>query len=355
MSADRSAAVRDHRLDVARGTAIIAIVVVHVVRGLSSAELVDVGVKEAVDRSVGLWCLTVFAFVGGTFISRAVEKRTMPSYVLDRVFRLLAVYVMWTVMQGSIQLLAGDSLNTDKAFAQVFQVWRPDGHLWYLPFVILVTVVFVPLRPWLPRRAPYVLTAAAAVSLIWWGYDGGYVGTQGLGLVVFFVAGMVAGTDTVKAALDRVPVPLAGVISLTVLVVTAVICVRTKAILPTFYWFDATPARIAIGVVLALAASAAILLFGQAARSVGFLAMCGRRSLDIFLAHIILASGTRIVLVKLGVEQLWVIITLCLLAGVVGSLLMSAACRRLRLGWIFDGPNLPMPRSGHSRQNRAES
>lgn len=355
MSADRSTTVRDHRLDVARGTAIIAIVVVHVVRGLNSADLVDVAVKEAVDRSVGLWCLTVFAFVGGTFIPRAVEKRTMPSYVQDRVLRLLAVYLLWTVMQGSIQLLAGNSVNTDKAFIQVLQVWRPDGHLWYLPFVMLVTLVFVPMRPWLPRRSPYVLTGAAAVSLIWWGFDGGYVGTQGLGLVVFFVAGMVAGTAPVQEALDRVPVPLATVISLTVLAATAVICVRTDAILPTYYWFQATPARIAIGVVLAVAASAAILLFGQAARSVSILAMCGRHSLDIYLAHIILASGTRIVLVKLGVEQLWVIVTLCLLAGVVGSLMMSAACRRFHVGWIFDGPNLAIPRSFRFRQHHPES
>ena len=350
-----SSAVRDQRLDVARGAAILAIVVVHVVRGLNSAGVVDVGVKEMVDRSVGLWCLSVFAFVGGTFIPRAVEKRTMSAYLRDRVVRLLAVYLLWTVMQGSIQLLAGDSLNNDKSIIRVFQVWQPDGHLWYLPFLVLATVIFVPIRPWLPRRGVPVLVLGAVISLIWWGYDGGYIGTQGLGLVVFFVAGIVTGTAKVQGALDRVPVPVAAVVSVAVLVLTAVICVQTTAILPTYYWFQATPERIAVGVVLALMASAAILLFGHAARAVTFLALCGRRSLDIYLAHIILASGTRIVLLKLGIDQLWLIVGLCLLAGVLGSLAVSTACRRLRLGWVFDGPGFTMPTRVRRRPNHAGS
>lgn len=349
-----STAVRDQRLDVARGAAILAIVVVHVVRGLNSAGLVDVEVKEMVDRSVGLWCLSVFAFVGGTFIPRAVEKRSMSAYLWDRVIRLLAVYLLWTVMQGSVQLLAGDSLNNDKSIMRVFQVWQPDGHLWYLPFLILATVVFVPMRPWLPRRGVPVLVLGAVISLIWWGYDGGYIGTQGLGLVVFFVAGMVTGTAKVQCALDRFPMPLAAVLSVAALVVTAVICVRTTAVLPTYYWFQGTPERVAIGVVLAVVASVAILLFGHAARAVSFLALCGRRSLDIYLAHIILASGTRIVLLKLGVDELWLIVVLCLLAGVLGSLAVSTACRRIRLGWVFDGPDPTMPKR-LGRRNHAGS
>ncbi|MGU3501252.1 acyltransferase family protein [Mycobacterium sp. C31M] len=350
-----SAAVRDHRLDVARGAAIVAIVVVHVVRGLSSAGLIDDDIKMTVDRSVGLWCLTAFAFVGGTLIPRAVEKRGMSAYLRDRVMRLLAVYLLWTLMQGSVQLLAGDAVNNGRSFAGVLQVWRPDGHLWYLPFLILATVVFVPLRPWLPRRGAVALVIGSAISLIWWGYDGGYIGTQGLGLVVFFIAGMVAGTARVQDALDRLPASLSAVLSVSVLVLTAVVCVRTTAILPTFYWFQATPTRVAIGVVLAVAATAAILLFGYAGRAVAFLALCGRRSLDIYLAHIILASGTRIVLVKLGVEQLWLIIVLCLLAGVLGSLAVSSVCRRLRLGWVFDGPDMTTPRRSQPPQNCSAS
>jgi hypothetical protein len=70
-------------------------------------------------------------------------------------------------------------------------------------------------------------------------------------------------------------------------------------------------------------------------------AVCGRRSLDIFLAHITLASGSRIVLVKLGVHDPASLIAVGLVAGVVGSLVVAKGCRRLGLGWVFDGPEPP--------------
>jgi peptidoglycan/LPS O-acetylase OafA/YrhL len=177
---------------------------------------------------------------------------------------------------------------------------RPLGQLWYLPFLIIVTLVFVPMQPWIRRRAPWILAAAAAISVAFWGYDGGYVGTQGLGLVIFFVAGMVIGSEPVKAALDRFSPAVAAVISVSVFTIGSAIAVLTAATGPTILWDGRTIATTAIGIAVALVTSAAVLLLGQAARSVAMLALLGRRSLDIYLAHIIMASGTRILLLHLG-------------------------------------------------------
>jgi peptidoglycan/LPS O-acetylase OafA/YrhL len=115
--------------------------------------------------------------------------------------------------------------------------------------------------------------------------------------------------------------------------------VHTTAILPTYFWFQHTPARVVIGIALALVASPAVLLFGHAAQNSRFLSLCGRRSLDIYLAHIVLSSGARIVLIKLGVVNLWVILTLSFVTSIAGSLVVSAALRRAGLSWLFDGPN----------------
>ena len=87
-----------------------------------------------------------------------------------------------------------------------------------------------------------------------------------------------------------------------------------------------------------MVSSAALLLFGHAAQSVSFLSLCGRRSLEIYLAHVILVAGTRIVLVKFGVLNIWVLIVTCLVTAVLGSLALSVVLRRIGLGWVFDGP-----------------
>ena len=70
MSPQSQAPERDSRLDVARGAAIIAIVLVHVVRGLHAAGLADEAAEDMIARAVGIWCLSVFAFVGGAFVPR---------------------------------------------------------------------------------------------------------------------------------------------------------------------------------------------------------------------------------------------------------------------------------------------
>jgi peptidoglycan/LPS O-acetylase OafA/YrhL len=202
--------------------------------------------------------------------------------------------------------------------------------------------VFVPMQPWIGRRAPWILGIAAMISVAFWGYDGGYVGMQGLGLVVFFVAGMVIGSEPVKAALDRLSPAVAAVISVSVLTIGSAIAALTAATGPTIFWDGRTIATTAIGIAVSLVTSAAALLLGHAARSLAMLALLGRRSLDIYLAHIIMASGTRIVLFHLGVTSTWVIVILCLLAGVIGSLVVASGLRRIGLGWIFDGPARPI-------------
>ncbi|MGB0972280.1 MAG: hypothetical protein ACPGVG_15170, partial [Mycobacterium sp.] len=61
--------------------------------------------------------------------------------------------------------------------------------------------------------------------------------------------------------------------------------------------------------------------------------------------------GTRIVLVQVGVTTTWVIVVACLLAGVIGSVVLAAVLRRIGLSWVFDGPGwlINKPRSSTPR------
>lgn len=331
--------VRDSRLDIARGLAIAGVVIVHVYRGLYGAGMVDQSTTYLVDRLVGFWCLVVFAFVGGTLVPRGVRSRGVSVYVRDRVSRFFAVYVVWALLQGSVQLLAADSVNVPTSPLSIFAVWRPPGQLWYLTFLILVTAVFVPLQPWRRGRAPWVLSVAAVISIVFWGYDGGYVGTQGLALVVFFVAGTVCGAERVLAVLDRFKPAVAGVVGALALAAVTALGVLTVATPPTFDPEGRTVMTVAIAVVVTVVSSAAILLIGHSLRAVSLLALVGQRSLDIYLAHVIMAAGTRIVLGQFGVTSLWIYVPAGFLMGMVGSLIAGSVARRIKLGWVFDGPS----------------
>jgi fucose 4-O-acetylase-like acetyltransferase len=331
---------RDATFDVARGLAIIGIVLTHVLRGLNAGHLLGNGAWIPVtDRVLCLWHLSIFAFVGGIFVASSVRKRSMRTYLLERTFHFLSVYLLWTAVQGTVLLWAARLVNNPGSVRSLFRVWAPTGQLWYLPYLVLVTVVFVPLWRW--RPAPWVFGVSAALSVAFWGIDGGVIGTQGLGLVVFFVAGIFFGVDRLRSALQSVPVMVAGVGGVVLFAVGAVVGVYGVPTPPTTGWADRTVASVALGVVLSVAMSAAVLLFARAARSWGFVALCGRRSLDIYLAHIILAAGCRIVLVKLGLHSVVLLAAVGLTVGVVGSLVVATALRRVGLAWVFDGPKLP--------------
>jgi peptidoglycan/LPS O-acetylase OafA/YrhL len=94
--------------------------------------------------------------------------------------------------------------------------------------------------------------------------------------------------------------------------------------------------------VLAVLVLAYLVAPGAVGRGLAYL---GERSLPIFLAHIIFASGTRIVLEKAGVDGLAVHLVLGTLAGIVGSLVLFAISRSLGWTWLFGTPFPGRPRA----------
>lgn len=75
-----------------------------------------------------------------------------------------------------------------------------------------------------------------------------------------------------------------------------------------------------------------------AARLRGWLSYCGRRTLQIYLPHTVATGGTRILLLRLGVESVFVHLVLGLVAGIFAPLLLDRVAGRYGLGWLFAPP-----------------
>ena len=68
------------------------------------------------------------------------------------------------------------------------------------------------------------------------------------------------------------------------------------------------------------------------------LSSIGRRSLEIFLAHIIVASGTRSILVQIGVTDLAIHLAVGVILGVVVPMAVVPVVERLGWYWVFGRP-----------------
>ncbi|WP_167042674.1 acyltransferase [Salinibacterium sp. ZJ454] len=336
---------RDQSIDIARGIAIIAIVLGHVLRGLGSAGIVDdeSEVFLTADRFFYAFHLPVFAFVGGLFLGSAVERDGTRTYLWRRNSLFIYLYVVWSLLQGAVRLLTSSVVNEPTSPLEVLSLWLPEGQLWFLPFLVVVTTAAALARGWRsPQAAALSVLIAAVVSVAVWGLNGSYAGTQGLGLAVFFFAGAALGAKRFIAFNRRES--STGALAIGLLSTGAFVALTTLTPLtpPTSDGGDRDAVTVGLGVaasclgVVAVLAIAKLLALGN--ERMRWLSFIGERSLEIFLAHIIAGSGTRIVLALAGVSDPTVHIVVGTLAGVVLPLILWSLMRRLRFPWLFDIP-----------------
>ena len=209
-----SAKPRDRSIDVAKGIAIIAIVLGHVLRGNAGADIVDGRgpLFDELDTALYAVHLPVFAFLSGLFVRRAVERDGRQTYLRSRLTLFAYLYVLWTVLQGAVKLVTGSLANsplTARGLAE--SLWLPDTQMWFLPFLALVTCASVVVPPWGDRtRLALGTLVALVVSGVAWGLNGAVAGSQGLGLAVFFWVGVVVGPEGVSRLRCRPKVLLAA-------------------------------------------------------------------------------------------------------------------------------------------------
>lgn len=334
---------RNEAIDVAKGVAILMIVLGHVLRGLAAAHLVDPQTSwyAVTDKAVYLVHLTMFALLSGLFVRRGVQRTTAGAYLARRTALLGWLLLVWTSIQGAVKLLAGAHLNTPTAPTALLRFWYPDGQLWFLWWLAIATAVTVVVQPWRSRtRAVVLFTGTAVVAVVAWGVPFVVIGLVGIQITPFFVLGALLGPDGYARVWgDRTRSALVAGVGTAVWLGVAL---WTDATPPTGEGLPSSPASIAWGVVGTLAGTAGLLAASTfATRGVGgWLAACGRRSLDIFLAHIIVASGVRIVLTGIGVTSPVVQVLAGTGVGVAGSVALAETARRMGLTWLF---SLPAP------------
>ena len=148
---DSGAQTRDQAIDVARGITIIAIVMGHVVLGLTAAGLQPFDHPDGVLRGLYLLRLPTLAYLSGLFFARGVERSGVRRFTTDRLLLFAWLYVLWSITQGSAKALAGSLTNSPEEWSDVMRLWIPEGQLWFLPWLMAVTVVAGAARPWASR------------------------------------------------------------------------------------------------------------------------------------------------------------------------------------------------------------
>jgi fucose 4-O-acetylase-like acetyltransferase len=324
-------------VDHARGIGIIAVVIGHVIRGLDSTNRIDVPSSALLaDSIIYTWHMPLFFLLSGLFLEGSRLRRGSDGLIRSKVATLVWPYVIWSLLQGSVQVAFGGATNTDLSAGDVLALWDPILHFWFLYALFFVFVLVTAAR-----------SAGASPLLI-------LIGTGALYLVadhvqfpiplrlvsenaVFFALGMVIATPHTRSLARRLPS------TSTVRVALFAGCALGLVVLEWFFHRSGEPrleehsllaafvAVVGVGVAVQLA------MLGDRLGT-RWLAKLGTHSMTIYLAHILFASTLRVILLKLSITSFSGHLVAGVGIGLLGPIVLDVFAKRMNATWLFSAP-----------------
>ncbi|WP_248123020.1 acyltransferase family protein [Micrococcus lacusdianchii] len=332
-------------LDIAKSIAIIAIVAGHVWRGLASAGLLDGDsiLFNVVDRSLYMFHLSVFAFTAGLFVQRGMNRAGAWRYAMKRDAEFLWIYVLWSFISGGTKLALSSAVNHPTSVPEILTLWIPSEQYWFFGWIALMMILSALVQPWRSTaRAISSLTLVTLGSLVMWGIGGTVIGTQGLGLAFFFWVALIVRGDRLLGILKGMSLPVAVLVAVFSTVVMLALVSLTGATTPTEGAAGRTAVNVLLGVLAATAGVVAVLLWSsvlaRADRRAEVFQYIGQRSMAVFIAHVLFMAAARIVLLRLGVDQVGLHLLIGVVIGVGGPLMLLWLSQLLRVQWLFSAP-----------------
>lgn len=337
-----SRSTRSPEIDALRGLAITLVVGSHVVLGcIESGALAD-------DHPLALaydWShpfrVAAMVLVAGLFIHGALTKTTAWRYLASRGIVFGWLYLVWFVIQTGAELATNPWRNDPiTSWTQVVDVWNPPAQLYFFPTLWVCTALVVLARglavlrdrPWL------IVFAATALALATWGWAPPVIGLQFVSLVVFLALGNAVGLRRftvfmAQPALVWIALGGAALVLYCSLQPTTLSGPNQYSALPLAGRLSDLVAS-CTGVVVICGAA---VLIARTRVTLGVAAHLGVHSSAVFLAHIVVAAGTRIVLTALDTPVLVTVIVAWTL-GILVPLALVHNAGRLRCRWLFEPP-----------------
>lgn len=334
MHADRNAI-----FDYAKGIGILLVVYGHVARGVYNAGLpIDQGFYDLADSIIYSFHMPLFFFISGCFFLRSMEKRGTVSLVGSKIGTVLYPYVVWSLIQGLLEVTLSAHTNGNVTLEQVLSLWTPRAQFWFLYVLFGAFLLAVLLyRKATPAWTSLVLGIAVLYYLSGYSPADVYMLNALPHWFVFFALG-VSGSHVV-----------------------------TRFNLGGYGWSAVIAALFVLGqwgfhqnveslaenyaslakLVLGLLGIGLVFTLGRHAGRLNWnwLGYIGRYSLEIYLIHVMASSGVRIVLQKfLGITDPSLHLMIGTLAGVVVPLAFVMVSRSMGTAWLFAAPDLNMRR-----------
>lgn len=337
-------------LDVAKGLGILLVVLGHALGGI--IDMPGRTVPSAFrDIFVGIYVfhMPVFFMLSGLLV-RPRLARSRKGFLIDLVITVAYPYFLWSIIQYSAIYAAGSLVNrpVERFWPAILNLpWATISQFWYLYVLFFMHFVALVLVPRIGARNFFL--AAVAAKLLIAALAQPYVPPAAIRLLMvhglFYAAGVWAGVEGLErmrqwlgARRLLLALVLCVAVAAVMLAVSYIVAVRGAE----FYQLKSYEISVlAWRLSLLPAACAATLAFVACSflptgGIANMLAYLGRRTMAIFVLHVLFIAGTRIVLSRVlpGADPL-LLLGVCSLSGLLAPLAVYAVVRRFSTSRAF--------------------
>ena len=134
-------------IDYSRGIAIVLVLYRHVFEGIKHSGIAIteyIGIEHA-NILFFSFRMPLFFIISGMFVMASLAKRGLPSFIETKGRTILYPYLVWGILQISIQLILKDYVNADRtpySYLNLLYSPRLVDQFWYLYTLFNVTVLY---------------------------------------------------------------------------------------------------------------------------------------------------------------------------------------------------------------------
>ena len=319
-------------IDYSRGIGIILVVYGHVVRGLKDPGILslDHTFWGYSDTFVYSFHMRLFFVLSGYFFLRSFKKE--PSdFILKKVQTLIYPFVIWSVLQTIVEVLLSKYTNGKVAPIQILEcIIIPRAQFWFLYTLFFINVLSFIFYKISIKYGLYISTIIWLACFIFQPQLGPFNTT--FNYLLFFNIGIVF------SQLDK-----SFLLFLKNYIFCALTIIAFCVVEYIFLFSNTKPISLYRAVILPFLGSLAVMqVAAMAVRKniLNFFVYLGKESLPIYLAHVLVASGIRIVLFKiLKIHNPIIHVLLGTIAGIIVPLILySFVMKRRYLSMLFSYP-----------------
>ena len=316
-------------VDYAKAIGIILVVYGHVARGLYHAGIgIPTYLYSIVDTVIYSFHMPLFFFLSGLFFYKSLKKQGGKNLISSKVDTLIYPYLVWTILQGSLEAFLSDYTNGKVTYQEVLSLlWSPIAQFWFLYalfFVYLFATILFSISskrlvlPVLLLSILLYLYPHALPDLLIFKFISHYF--------IYFTLGIVFSLNFTGDEISKYWVVF---ISAFAFVISQSICL--------VYGLNSSIANLIlsiIGILFVISLSAWTSKF-----NFKIMILVGSASLTIYLMHILVTSGMRIFLVhSLGIHSVASHLLFGCFAGIFLPVLAYMLIEKYKIPYILSAP-----------------